>query len=76
MTEKRYSITEKQLEEQKKLEERLEASAPMEIPSWNEDTSTERRDELDELFMDRFQDILNELEDLMAAFDDEGQEAE
>lgn len=76
MTEKRYSITEKQLEEQKKLEERLEASAPMEIPSWNEDTSTVRRDELDELFMDRFQDILNELEDLMAAFDDEGQEAE
>ena len=76
MMEKRYSITEKQLEEQKKLEERLEASAPMEIPSWNEDTSTERRDELDELIMDRFQDILNELEDLMAAFDDEGQEAE
>lgn len=76
MMEKRYSITEKQLEEQKKLEERLEASAPMEIPSWNEDTSTERRDELDELIMDRFQDILNELEDLMAAFDDEGQSAE
>ena len=74
MMEKRYSITEKQLEEQKKLEERLEASAPMEIPSWNEDTSTERRDELDELIMDRFQDILNE--DLMAVFDDEGQAAE
>ena len=69
MTERRYSITEKQLDALKKLAERFEASAPMEIPSWDENTSTERRDKLDEL-MERFQDVLNELEELMTAFDD------
>ena len=69
MTERRYAITEKQLDALKKLAERFEASAPMGIPSWDENTSTERRDKLDEL-MERFQDVLNELEELMTALDD------
>ena len=68
MTEKRYARTEKQLDEMKKLAERCEAFAPMEIPSWDENTSTERRGRFDGL-MERLEDICDELDSCITAFD-------
>ncbi|WP_346688998.1 hypothetical protein [uncultured Cloacibacillus sp.] len=68
MTERRYSITEKQLDALKKLAERFEASAPMGIPSWTKNISTEQRDRFDEL-MERLEDICDELDSCITAFD-------
>lgn len=68
MTERRYSITEKQLDALKKLAERLDLSAPAVFPVWKSYVSGRHRDKFDEL-IERLEDVCSDLENCVTSLD-------